>query len=120
MQLLIPYPQIDPVLVELGPLVIRWYALAYIVGLIVGWRYVARLVRRAALWPGGVSPMTPEQPEALLTWMAIGVIVGGRLGFVLFYRPDYYLSHLSEIPMVWAGGMSFHGGFLFGFSVVLC
>jgi phosphatidylglycerol:prolipoprotein diacylglycerol transferase len=110
--LLIPFPNIDPVLVEIGPIAIRWYALAYIFGLVLGWRYVVRLCRRPEIWPGGKAPMTPQQPEALLTWMAIGVILGGRLGFVLFYRPEYYLANPSEILMVWTGGMSFHGGFL--------
>lgn len=109
---LIPFPEIDPVLIQIGPVAIRWYALAYIAGLVLGWRYVVRLVRKPTLWPSNKAPMTPEQPEMLLTWMALGVVLGGRLGFVLFYRPEHFLANPAEIPQIWTGGMSFHGGFL--------
>jgi phosphatidylglycerol:prolipoprotein diacylglycerol transferase len=91
---------------------LRWYALAYIAGLLLGWRLVVMLVRRDRLWPGGRAPMTPAQVEELLTWVILGVILGGRLGFVLFYKPGFYLAHPWEIPMLWHGGMSFHGGLL--------
>ncbi|WP_424933835.1 prolipoprotein diacylglyceryl transferase [Amaricoccus macauensis] len=115
MQLVLPFPEIDPVLfsVELFgiELAIRWYALAYIAGLLLGWRFVAGLCRRPALW-GGAPPMKPEQTDDLLTWMILGVILGGRLGFVFFYKPAYYLAHPAEILAIWQGGMSFHGGFL--------
>ncbi|GGE59239.1 prolipoprotein diacylglyceryl transferase [Actibacterium pelagium] len=97
---------------------LRWYALAYIVGLVLGWRLVVRLVRTERLWPGGKPPMTAEQVEELLTWVILGVIFGGRLGFVLFYKPAYYLANPIEIPMVWQGGMAFHGG-LIGVMVAL-
>lgn len=111
----IAFPDIDPVLVslELGPLTLalRWYALAYIAGLVLGWRYVAWLNARPRLW-GGTPPMDARQPEDLLTWMVLGVILGGRLGFVLFYQPAYYAAHPAEIIAVWQGGMSFHGGML--------
>ena len=111
----LPFPDIDPALfsLEIGgfTLSLRWYALAYIVGLVLAWRYVVWLVRRPQLWRSG-PPMTPEQPEELLTWMVLGVILGGRLGFVLFYQPAYFLANPAEIPAVWNGGMSFHGGFL--------
>ncbi len=109
----IPFPEIDPnafVIPGLG-LPIRWYALAYIGGLIVGWQIVMRLMRRPALW-GGIVPMQPKQVEDLLTWVVMGVVLGGRLGFVLFYEPGYYLTHPLEILKVWQGGMAFHGGFL--------
>ena len=112
----LPFPAIDPVVfsVELFGLTLslRWYALAYIVGLVLAWRYVRWLVRRPALWPRDTPPMTPDQPEDLLTWMVLGVVIGGRLGFVLFYQPAYYLANPAEILAVWQGGMSFHGGFL--------
>ncbi|SDZ74328.1 prolipoprotein diacylglyceryl transferase [Rubrimonas cliftonensis] len=112
----LPFPQIDPALlsVDLGfvTLSLRWYALAYIAGLALGWWIVRALMRRPALWPGRRAPMTPEQPEELLTWMVAGVILGGRLGFVLFYQPAYYLAHPLEALAIWQGGMSFHGGFL--------
>ncbi len=115
MLLAIPFPQIDPALlsVEIAgrEFALRWYALAYIAGLVLGWRYVAALCARPALW-GGASPMEPRRAEDLLTWMVIGVILGGRLGFVLFYQPAYYLANPAEILAVWKGGMSFHGGFL--------
>ncbi len=111
----LPYPDIDPALfsVELFgmTLSLRWYALAYIAGLVLGWRYVAWLMRRPALWRGA-PPMAPERVEDLLTWMVLGVVLGGRLGFVLFYQPEHYLSHPLEIFKVWEGGMSFHGGML--------
>ncbi len=113
--LAIPFPGIDPVIfsLELGGFAfsLRWYAVAYIVGLVLGWRYVAWLVRREELWRGR-PPMQPAEAEELLTWMVLGVILGGRLGFVLFYQPGYYLSNPSQIPAVWNGGMSFHGGML--------
>lgn len=93
-------------------LALRWYALAYIVGLLLGWRLVVRLVRTPRLWPEGKAPMTAEQVEELLTWVIVGVILGGRLGFVLFYKPLHYLQNPLEIPMLWQGGMAFHGGLL--------
>ena len=100
------FPQFDPVLVQVGPLAIRWYALAYIVGLVLGWR----LLRRLVLAPPRVA--TPEQVDDFLTWATLGVVLGGRLGYVLFYQPVTYLSHPLQIFAVWQGGMSFHGGLL--------
>lgn len=115
MDAFIPFPAIDPVLVTIPlgftELAIRWYALAYIAGLLLGWRYVARLMARPRLW-GGEAPMRPDQADDLLTWMILGVILGGRLGYVLFYQPGYYAANPGEILAVWRGGMSFHGGFL--------
>ena len=90
---------------------LRWYALAYIAGLLVAWRILLALMRRPALW-GGTAPMAPEAVEELITAIVLGVVVGGRLGFVLLYQPGYYLAHPFEILKVWQGGMSFHGGFL--------
>jgi len=91
---------------------LRWYALAYIAGLIVGWRIVVALMRRPGLWPAGRAPMPVERVEDLLTAIVLGVILGGRLGFVLFYQPGYFLANPWDIPKVWQGGMAFHGGFL--------
>ena len=112
----IPFPQIDPALftISLGgfEFSLRWYALAYIGGLLLGWRLMVRLMRRPGLWPANKAPMTPAQPEELLTWMILGVILGGRLGYVIFYQPGYFLDHPGEILRVWEGGMSFHGGFI--------
>ena len=112
---MIPFPQISPEIFTINlfgiELALRWYALAYLVGLLIGWRIMVMLMRRPALW-GDAAPMRPEQVEELLTWVILGVVVGGRLGFVLFYEPGYYLANPSQIPVIWRGGMSFHGGFL--------
>jgi phosphatidylglycerol---prolipoprotein diacylglyceryl transferase len=104
--LALPFPAIDPVLIQIGPFAIRWYALAYIAGLVLGWQYLKRLVRR----PGW--RLTPTDIDDLLVYVTLGVVIGGRLGYVLFYRPDYYLGHPAEALAVWHGGMSFHGGVL--------
>ncbi len=115
MQAVIPFPNISPEIfsIDLGvfEFALRWYALAYIVGLIIGWQLVAYLMRRPRLW-AGEPPATPEQIEALLTWVILGVVLGGRLGFVLFYQPGYYLQNPGEALKIWEGGMSFHGGLL--------
>ncbi|MEM9043289.1 MAG: prolipoprotein diacylglyceryl transferase, partial [Pseudomonadota bacterium] len=112
----IPFPEIDPALftLEIGGMefALRWYALAYIVGLLVGWWLMIQLMKRPTLWPANRAPMTTAQPEELLTWMVLGVVLGGRLGFVLFYNPSHFASHPAEILQVWQGGMSFHGGFI--------
>lgn len=109
----IPFPDIDPnaFVIPVVNLPIRWYALAYIGGLIAGWRIVVALMKRPALW-GSAPPMKPGMVEDLLTAIVFGVVLGGRLGFVLFYEPSYYFSNPLEIFKVWQGGMSFHGGFL--------
>lgn len=110
------FPGFDPAVfsVELFGLTLslRWYALAYIGGLVIGWRIMVALMRRPALWPGNRAPMTPEAPETLLTYMVIGVVAGGRLGYVLFYNPLHFLGNPLDILRLWDGGMSFHGGFL--------
>jgi len=106
MMAVIPFPEIDPVLVQIGPFAIRWYALAYIAGLLIGWWGVRRLVRRPP------AAATPEQVDDFLTWATLGVVLGGRLGYVLFYQAGTYFSHPLAILQVWNGGMSFHGGLL--------
>ena len=102
----LPFPAIDPVALDLGFFQVRWYALAYIVGLLLAWRYLLGLVE--------LPPPTMSRKDAddILVWMAFGVILGGRLGYVLFYKPEYYLSRPAEILQVWHGGMAFHGGLL--------
>ncbi|WP_068109677.1 prolipoprotein diacylglyceryl transferase [Tropicimonas marinistellae] len=116
MQAVIPFPEPSPELFSFTlfgmEFALRWYALAYIAGLILGWRLVVSLVRRPGLWPDNAPPMKPAQVEDLLTWVILGVVLGGRLGFVLFYKPLYYLAHPMEILAVWQGGMAFHGGLL--------
>jgi phosphatidylglycerol:prolipoprotein diacylglycerol transferase len=111
----IPFPDISPEVFSVEifgvTLALRWYALAYIGGILIGWRLVVGLLRAPRLWRDG-PPMTEQQLESLLTWIILGVVLGGRLGFVLFYQPGYYLANPSQILRVWEGGMSFHGGFL--------
>ncbi len=116
MQAVIQFPQISSEVFSIPvfgmEFALRWYALAYIAGLILGWRLVVRLVRTERLWPGGKPPMTAAQVEELLTWVIFGVILGGRLGFVLFYKPAHYLENPFDIVKVWEGGMAFHGGLI--------
>ena len=102
----IAFPAIDPIALELGPVVVRWYALAYVAGILGGWRYAA------ALNSGRLRAMTAEQLDDFVVWVTLGIILGGRLGYVLFYKPGYYLQHPLEALMLWRGGMSFHGGLL--------
>jgi phosphatidylglycerol:prolipoprotein diacylglycerol transferase len=114
-EFMVPFPDISPVIFEVTlfgiTFALRWYALAYIAGLLIGWRIVASAMRRPDLW-ATTPPMTPAQVESLLTWVILGVVIGGRLGFVLFYQPAHYLANPAQILRVWEGGMSFHGGFL--------
>jgi len=107
------FPGFDPVALQLGPLAIRWYALAYIGGLLLGWGYMVWLLRR----PPHV--MSRTDVGDFVTWAILGVVLGGRLGFVLFYQPAYYLSHPLEVLYVWQGGMAFHGGLL-GVVAAIC
>lgn len=107
----IPYPQIDPVAVHIGPFPIRWYALAYIGGLVGGWLYACALLRNARLW-GDTPRPTPESIADLVLYLALGVVVGGRLGDVLLYEPSYYFAHPLDIVKLWDGGMAFHGGLI--------
>lgn len=124
-----PFPDIDPVLISIGPLQIRWYALAYIAGIVAGWWYLARLLKQDVLWgaPGAVQtrpPISKDQLDDVLFYVTLGIILGGRLGFVFFYRPELLTEPLGDWPRIlgflpfppalalWQGGMSFHGGLL--------
>ncbi len=115
MQALIPFPDISPELfsISLGSFefALRWYALAYIAGILIAWRLSLHALRTARLW-AGERPISDTQIEDLMTWIIIGVILGGRLGYVFFYNASYYLAHPAEILQVWQGGMAFHGGML--------
>lgn len=129
----VPYPAIDPVAVHLGPLPIRWYSLGYIFGIGLGWWYALSLIKRPNLWPASGPPVNKIQLDDVIFWVAIGVMAGGRLGYVLFYEPSLLVGSwdplgagmqdgiiktlIGWVPippflMLWKGGMSFHGGFL--------
>ena len=113
-----PFPDFDPVLVHLGPFAIRWYALAYVAGILLGWRYAVGMLKNARLWQFRAPPLSPEQMDDLILWITLGVIVGGRLGHVVFYTPGIIVSDPLEIFKVWNGGMSFHGGVI-GVSIAM-
>ena len=107
----IPFPVIDPVALSLGPLSVKWYGLAYVAGLLGGWWYARRLVASDPLWGGRARPKADELDDMLL-FVALGVVLGGRLGFVLFYDLARYLERPQDILAIWQGGMSFHGGLI--------
>ena len=111
----IPFPNITPEIFAVEvfgvTIALRWYALAYIAGLLIGWRIILRLIGTQRLWQGA-APLTQDQVERLLTWVIVGVVLGGRFGYVLFYQPGFYAANPWQILKVWQGGMSFHGGFL--------
>lgn len=102
--LALAFPNIDPIAIQIGPLAIRWYALAYLAGFILGWRYCMRLARQDS------RPPRPQDLDDFLTWAVVGVILGGRIGYVLFYNLPYYAEHPLQALAIWRGGMSFHGG----------
>jgi phosphatidylglycerol---prolipoprotein diacylglyceryl transferase len=108
--LVLPFPALNPILIEIGPFAIRWYALAYIAGILLGWLYARALVRSEGLW-GGKAPLSTLDLDDFILWVALGVILGGRIVYVLFYKPLYFVENPWEIVQLWHGGMSFHGGF---------
>ena len=111
----IPFPDIAPEVFSVTlfgvTLALRWYALGYIVGLLAGWKLITVMLARPALW-SGPAPMAVPDAERLLTWVIFGVILGGRMGYVLFYQPAQFLQNPMQIVYVWQGGLAFHGGFL--------
>jgi phosphatidylglycerol:prolipoprotein diacylglycerol transferase len=109
--LAIAFPVFDPIAIAIGPIAIRWYALAYIGGIVLGWIYARALIKNEQLW-GGPAPITLPQMDDFILWVTIGIIVGGRTGYVLFYNLPFFIQHPAEILELWKGGMSFHGGFL--------
>lgn len=115
---MIPFPDIDPIAFSIGPLAIHWYGLAYVVGILVGWGYARRLIGNGRLWRDGQAPMTAAHLDDFVVWIALGIVLGGRIGYVLFYD----LQAVSENPLrafeIWNGGMSFHGG-LIGTSIAI-
>src|SRR5438046_2526683 len=108
--LAIPFPAFDPVLIKIGPFAIRWYALAYIIGILAGWLYARALLQSQRPW-GGPAPMKVIDFDDFILWVTLGIILGGRLGYVLFYNPRYFIENPTEAFQLWKGGMSFHGGF---------
>src|SRR5215510_4739615 len=107
----IPFPAFDPVLVNIGPFAIRWYALAYIAGILLGWVYARFIIRWERVW-GGSAPLTVLDFDDFILWVTLGIILGGRIGYVLFYNPSHFAANPLESLQLWKGGMSFHGGFL--------
>jgi phosphatidylglycerol:prolipoprotein diacylglycerol transferase len=108
---LLPYPAINPILVHIGPLAVRWYALAYIVGILAGWIYARAIISSPRLWNGS-APLTVVDFDDFVIWITLGIILGGRIGYVLFYNLSLFAAHPLQIFQLWNGGMSFHGGFL--------
>jgi len=108
---LIPFPAINPVLFSIGPLAVRWYALAYIVGIIAGWFYARAIIASERSW-GGPAPLTVVDFDDFVIWITLGIILGGRIGYVLFYNLPHFAQHPLQIFELWNGGMSFHGGVL--------
>ena len=109
--LAIAFPVFDPIAIQIGPIAIRWYALAYIGGIVLGWIYARALLKNERLW-GGPPPISLPQFDDFILWVTVGIIVGGRTGYVLFYNLGFFIQHPAEIFELWKGGMSFHGGFL--------
>ncbi|KIZ43676.1 MULTISPECIES: prolipoprotein diacylglyceryl transferase [Rhodopseudomonas] len=109
--LTIAFPVFDPIAIAFGPIAIRWYALAYIGGIVLGWLYARALIKNQKLW-GGPAPVSLLQFDDFILWVTLGIILGGRTGYVLFYNLDFFLQHPAEIFQLWKGGMSFHGGFM--------
>ena len=107
----LPFPNIDPVIVRIGPLAVHWYGVGYIVGILFAWWYARKLVAADRLWAGGKSPIRQQDIDDFLVWAAVGVVLGGRIGYILFYDFARYIQNPADIFAIWQGGMSFHGGF---------
>lgn len=116
--LVLPFPNFDPVAVSFGPFAVKWYALAYIAGIVLGWVYARHILRNEKYW-GGPAPISIVQFDDYVLWVTLGIILGGRTGYVLFYNFSWFLAHPLEILQLWQGGMSFHGGFLGCVAAVL-
>ena len=114
----IAFPDFDPIAIAIGPIAIRWYALAYIGGIVLGWIYARKIIQSERLW-GGKAPFTLLDFDDFILWVTLGIILGGRTGYVLFYNLSYFTQHPAEILELWKGGMSFHGGFLGCVAAVL-
>ncbi|MND51523.1 Prolipoprotein diacylglyceryl transferase [compost metagenome] len=109
---ILPFPDIDPVAFAIGPLAVHWYGLAYVAGIMIGWLYARKLIDRPTLWKGDAAPMKKTHLDDFLVWIAVGIVVGGRTGYVLFYDLPVMLENPIRIIQIWNGGMSFHGGLM--------
>ena len=116
--LVLPFPSFDPIAVSVGPFAVRWYALAYIVGILLGWVYARHILRTEKYW-GRPAPISVVQFDDYVLWVTLGIILGGRAGYVLFYNLNWFIAHPLEMFQLWQGGMSFHGGFLGCVAAVL-
>jgi phosphatidylglycerol:prolipoprotein diacylglycerol transferase len=105
-----PFPNIDPIAISIGPIDIRWYGLGYVVSILLGWWYARKIASTPRLWANDTPAMTITDLDDFLLWAAVGIVVGGRIGFILFYDLPLYLANPSLIFEIWKGGMSFHGG----------
>lgn len=107
-----PFPDISPIAFEIGPFAVRWYALGYLAGIFLGAWYATFLLRRTQLWAKDTPPFPAKEIWDFAFWAVIGIVVGGRIGYVLFYSPAYYISKPLDVFALWDGGMSFHGGLI--------
>lgn len=107
---IMPFPEIDPIAFSLGPLSIHWYGLAYVAGIMLGWYYARQIAGNSKLWPGDVSPITKVQLDDFIIWVALGIVLGGRIGYILFYDMPAIIENPIRAIQIWNGGMSFHGG----------
>lgn len=107
---IMPFPEIDPIAFSLGPLSIHWYGLAYVAGIMLGWYYARLIAANDTLWPGNVSPITKVQLDDFIIWVALGIVLGGRIGYILFYDMPAVIESPIRAIQIWNGGMSFHGG----------
>lgn len=109
---IMPFPDIDPIAFSIGPLAIHWYGLAYVVGIMLGWSYARRIAGNDSLWPGNASPITKAQLDDFVVWAALGIVLGGRIGYILFYDMPAVIESPIRAIQIWNGGMSFHGGII--------
>lgn len=107
---ILPFPDLDPIAINLGPIPVHWYGLAYVAGILLGWFYARRLLDNSALWPNNSAPMTRQHLDDFILWVAIGIVFGGRIGYILFYDLDKVLADPIRAIQINKGGMSFHGG----------
>ncbi|MBI1364080.1 MAG: prolipoprotein diacylglyceryl transferase [Proteobacteria bacterium] len=112
---MIAFPDIDPIAIRLGPVAVHWYGIAYVAGFFAGLHYLKYLCRK--YYPNG--PVTPQHAEDIFIWIILGIVLGGRLGYVLFYNPSFFFEHPEAIIKTWQGGMSFHGGLIGVLTAIL-